>query len=137
MTRRVLIDTGPLVAMRNTRDQHRARVEQLAQSLPEQLFTSWPVITEAAFLLRGHPQEVQILLESIRRGVLGILPLTAVDIPAIAKIMEKYADQTLSLADASLMYLAERDDILEVFTIDAKDFSLFRKADGSSLTLVT
>ena len=46
-------------------------------------------------------------------------------------------NQTLSLADASLMYLAERDDILEVFTIDAKDFSLFRKADGSSLTLVT
>jgi predicted nucleic acid-binding protein len=137
MTRAVLVDTGPLVALRNKRDQHRERVESLAANLPENLITCWPVLTEAAHLLRQHPQEVEILLNAVHSGVLQIAHLTAADVPAISHIMKKYADHSVSMADASLMYLAERDGIDEVFTIDAKDLSLFRKSDGRPLQLIT
>lgn len=137
MTRFVLVDTGPLVALRNSRDQHRERVEQLAQGLPEQLLTCWPVLTEAAYLLREHPREVQVLLDSARTGLLSILSLTAMDAAPIARIMDKYADHSFSLADASLMHLAEREGIKEIFTLDEKDFSQFRSSLGTSLTLIT
>lgn len=123
--RRVLVDTGPLVALRNIRDQHRSRIEVLAKDLPDQLMTSWPVLTEVAYLLRTHPDEVQIVLNSLRSGLLVILPLTAADAEPISVILRKYADHSLSLADASLMHLAERESIDEIFTLDAKDFYSF------------
>jgi predicted nucleic acid-binding protein len=137
MRRAVLVDTGPLVALRNKRDQHRERVESLAAKLPEQLITCWPVLTEAAHLLRQHPQEVEVLLKAVHSDVLRLAQLTSADVPAISAIMKKYADHAVSLADASLMYLAERDGIDEVFTLDAKDLSLFRKSDGRPLQLIT
>jgi predicted nucleic acid-binding protein len=135
-TRRVLVDTGPLVALRNARDQHRARIQELARELPQQLYTCWPVLTEATYLLREHPEEVQVLLEGVRQGVLVLLPLTAVDAAPVAAILKKYADQSFSLADAALMHLAEREDITEVLTVDPHDFSVFRTAKGSSLKVI-
>ncbi len=135
-TRRVLVDTGPLVALRNVRDQHRDRIQELARVLPQQLYTCWPVLTEATYLLREHPEEVQVLLEGVRQGVLVLLPLTAVDASPVAAILKKYADQSFSLAEAALMHLAEREDITEVVAVDPHDFSIFRTAKGSSLKVI-
>ncbi|MGL4511952.1 MAG: type II toxin-antitoxin system VapC family toxin [Lacipirellulaceae bacterium] len=136
MTRPTLIDTGPLVAFRNTADQHRERVLALAPQIQGRLVTSWPVITEAAYLLRRHPREVQVLLGSVADGTLTVLPIGQSDSALIAGILQKYADQSLSLADASLMHLAEREGIDAVFTVDPKDFAVFRTADGRSLTVL-
>jgi len=137
MSRRVLVDTGPLVAMRNKRDQHRNRVHQLSATVPEKLFTCWPVLTETAYLLRKHPEEIAILLDGFRAGILVLLALDENDVTSIARIIAKYTDQSVSLADASLMHLAEREEISEVFTVDAKDFSIFRTTSGQSLTVIS
>jgi len=134
--RRVLVDTGPLVALRNKRDQHRARVHKLARQLPGRLFTCWPALTEAVYLLREHPQEISVLLGGFAAGNLSLLKLDDCDVPAIAAIMSKYTDQGFSLADASLMHLAEREEIDEIFTVDQKDFSVFRKTSGDCLTII-
>jgi len=105
--KRTLVDTGPLVALRNKRDQHRNRVHELARQLPGRLFTCWPVLTEAVYLLREHPQEIDVLLSGFMAGNLSLLRLEDRDVPAIAAIMSKYADQSFSLADASLkVYLS-------------------------------
>lgn len=59
---RVLIDTGPLVAIVSARDaSHRTCVEQL-QELTPSLYTCWPVLTEAAWLLRRYPGAIRQLL---------------------------------------------------------------------------
>ena len=58
------------------------------------------------------------------------------DYVAIAGVLEQYCDQDLDLADASLMWLAERERVAEVFTTDTKDFGVFRTSLGDTLKLI-
>jgi uncharacterized protein len=134
--KRVLVDTGPLVAILSERDQyHRVCVEALRE-LPGPLFSSWPVITEAAWLLRSDPSAVQQLLRSLGKGFVELLPLGSVDASAMAEIMKKYADMRPELADVSLVYLAQRDGFEVVFTLDQRDFSVYRGAKGKAFEVV-
>src|SRR5215470_14066847 len=97
--RRVLVDTGPIVAILSRRDQfHRACVDAL-HHLPGPLFTCWPVITEAAWLLRRDPNAVLQLLNSIDTGFLELLPLATADAKPIAAVLKKYRDIRIQLAD--------------------------------------
>ena len=67
---RVLLDTGPLVAILSERDEHHDEcVEQLRQLTPP-LLTCWPVITEAAWLLRLDVTAVQRMLAGFDVGLL-------------------------------------------------------------------
>jgi predicted nucleic acid-binding protein len=123
--RRVLVDTGPLVAIMSRTDQyHKACVETL-RDLPGPLFSCWPVITEAAWLLRGHAGAVPQLLGSIAEGFLELLPILSAEAAEIGKLMEKYRDIRPQLADVALVYLVERDGFDVIFTLDRRDFSVF------------
>ncbi len=132
----VLVDTGPLVAMLAANDEHHDVCVAETRNLPSVLSTCWPAITEAAYLLRGYPEGVKALLSRIRLGSLLILPLSEDDIPGIEVIAEKYRDQRFDLTDVCLMYLAEREDIEIIFTVDRRDFSVFRTASGKALHVV-
>lgn len=132
----VLVDTGPLVAMLAENDEHHDACVAETHNLPSVLSTCWPAITEAAYLLRSYPKGVKALLSRIRVGSLLILPLREDDIPSIEAIAEKYRDQRFDLTDICLMYLAEREGIEIIFTIDRRDFSVFRTADGKALQAV-
>ncbi len=136
MSQRTLVDTGPLVALFSTRDQHHSRCVVLSKDLQLPLYTSWPVITEAAHLIGRAGGQSRDVLGLVKNERLVILPLTRTDLIAIDAIMAKYADQKVSVADASLMHLAEREAIDEVFTVDPKDFSVFRTAEGRSLKVI-
>ena len=54
----------------------------------------------------------------------------------IADFLDKYADQNPQIADASLMYLAEIHGLDTVFTLDRRDFSIYRKKNGAVLNMV-
>jgi predicted nucleic acid-binding protein len=41
-------------------------------------------------------------------------------------LMEKYRDLPMDLADAALVRVAERERIRDVFTLDRRDFSIYR-----------
>ena len=127
----VLIDTGPIVAMLSARDAQQARCVQQARELPRTLFTCWPVITEAAFILRNNPGAVDGLLERVSIGALTVLQLTESDAEPVRSILGKYADQQFDLADACLMHLAGREGIEHVFTIDRRHFGVFKTASGN------
>ena len=126
--RRVLVDTGPLVAILSSADQHHASCVEMLRNLPGPLFSCWPVITEAAWLLRAYPTAVQQLLRSIDSGFLELLPLSGKEAKGIAKLMNTYEDIRPQLADAALVYLADREVIDTIFTLDRRDFSVYRSA---------
>jgi uncharacterized protein len=128
--RRVLVDTGPIVAILSRRDQyHRVCVAAL-RDLPGPLFTCWPVVTEAAWLLRRDSNAVQQLLNSIDTGFFELIPLTTADAKPIASVLKKYRDIRAQLADAALVHLAARNGIDTIFTLDQRDFSVYRLPKG-------
>jgi uncharacterized protein len=140
MKRRVLVDTGPLVAILSSAEQHHAACIQALRQLPGPLFSCWPVVTEAVWLLRSHPQAVQRLLRSCSsekaNGFLELLSLTGVEAGAIADVMKQYQDMRPQLADAALVYLARREGIDTIFTLDRRDFAVYRSADRRPFRIV-
>ena len=136
MTIEVLVDTGPLVAMLDASDgAHSVCVETLS-FFRTPLVTTWPVLTEAAWILRNRPDLVQRLIRSAAAGFLRIEIQTDVDASAMAAIFDRYADQHFQLADVSLMHLADRKQIDTVFTLDRRDFGIFRTHQGKPLNLL-
>ncbi|MBV9573889.1 MAG: PIN domain-containing protein [Acidobacteriales bacterium] len=134
--RRVLADTGPIVAILSRRDQyHRTCVEAL-RDIPGPLFTCWPVLTEAAWLVRNDSNAVQQLLTSLHSGFLELLPLTTADAKPLASILKKYRDIGIQLADAALVHLAGRDGLDTIFTLDQRDFSVYRMAKGRAFKII-
>jgi len=134
--RRVLVDTGPLVAILSSADEHHEACVEALRSLPAPLYSCWPVITEAVWLLRAYPRAVQRLLTSIDGRFLELLPLTGGEGAGLAEVMKKYQDVRPQLADAALVYLAGREDIDTVFTLDRRDFSVYRSGRGRSFRIV-
>jgi predicted nucleic acid-binding protein len=124
--RRVLVDTGPLVAIMSRSDQHHKTCVEALHDLPGPLFSCWPVITEAAWLLRGHAGAVRQLLDSISAGFLELLSIPSAEAAEIGKVIEKYKTIRPQLADAALVYLAERDGFDTIFTLDRRDFSVYQ-----------
>ena len=134
--RRILLDTGPLVALLAENDAHHSRcVETLARLSPP-LLTCWPVLTEAAWILRRYPHPADRLNDARSAGLFDILPLNADDLPAIAAVMSRYEDAGLQFADAALAHLAERENIRTVFTTDRRDFSIIRFKRNCMLKLL-
>ena len=126
--KRVLVDTGPLVAILSSADQHHQTCVDVLRTLPAPLFSCWPVITEAVWLLRSHPGAPQKLLDSVGDGFLALLPVAGSEAKAIAAVMKRYEDIRPQLADAALVYLADREGIDTIFTLDRRDFSVYRSA---------
>lgn len=136
MMQRVLVDTGPLVALLSAADNHHAACVEQLKALQPPLLTCWPVLTEAAWLLRRQPEAVQRLLRSVDGGLLRILELEEHAVDWIAGFMQRYQDAGAQLADASLVYLAQREGIATVFTLDRRDFSIYRLTGGRRFILL-
>jgi predicted nucleic acid-binding protein len=132
----VLVDTGPLVAILDDQDGHHQACVHALVALEGPLYTCWPVITEAAWLLRHSPGAVRRLLDSINTSFVELLSLEGPDVPPIAAILEKYKTIRPQLADATLVYLAERERIGTIFTLDRKDFSIYRTSRGRSFRIL-
>jgi predicted nucleic acid-binding protein len=122
-----LTDAGPLVALLDADAPDHARcVDALTQlSLP--LVTTWPAFTEAMYLL-GHAAgwrgQEPLWRMTLRDDLVVALPSAAADKRA-ARLMERYADRPMDLADATLVALAEERGLKLIFTLDA-DFHIYR-----------
>ena len=133
----VLVDTGALAALFDPHDQYHGVCKEAAKDLPVgKAFTCWPVITEAAYLLRRYSQKRDSLLESVEAGEFQLMSLLSEDLPALRGIYSKYHDQDIDLADAALLLLSDREGIEVVFTVDRRHFGTFRKKNGKPFRLL-
>ena len=52
--------------------------------------------------------------------------LDETDTPRLQSLMEQYRDLPMDLADAALVRVAERDGLRRIFTLDRRDFQIYR-----------
>lgn len=132
----VLVDTGPIVAfLRHDDSQHEQCVATFKLLRPP-LYTSWPVITETTWLLRDFPHFAPELIKLFKGGILKLLPTTETDLIWMADFIQHYARVGAELADASLALLAEREQTNQIFTLDRRDFSVYRMSGNRSFRIL-
>ena len=122
----ILVDAGPLVALLHDDDKHHTACQKALASLREPLATLWPPIVEAMYLLSFSGEAQDALLEMVESGTLALFPLEPADTPRLRFLMNKYRDLPMDLADAALVCVAERERIGTVFTLDRRDFDVYR-----------
>jgi uncharacterized protein len=122
----ILVDAGPLVALVNADDQYHARCVAALETFREPMGTVWQAMTEAMYSLAGQPRAQEALWEMLERGALQLLALDVGDAPRMRELMRKYANRPMDLADAALLRVAEREGIGKIFTVDRRDFSVYR-----------
>ena len=132
----ILVDAGPLVALIDADDEHHASCVAAFKKVREPLGSVWPALAEAMYLLGDLPKGQEALWEMLVRGAVHLIPLGIADVSRMRELMRKYADRPMDLADAALVRVAERDGIRTIFTIDRKDFTVYRLHGRLRFTLV-
>ena len=121
-----LLDTGPLVALFNTRDEYHESCLQSLSALKRPLLTTWAVVTEAHHILGvrigPHAQEA---LGAFLTAATRIEHLDDGEVRRVWQLMKQYQTTPMDLADATLVVLAEKHDCRCVWTLDS-DFHVYR-----------
>jgi predicted nucleic acid-binding protein len=133
--RTALLDTGPLVALLDRRDQNHPWVVNQMARLRRPLHTCEAVIAEAFHLLRHLPPGRTAILEMLAEGVLTI-PLQLREQPReVLALLQRYANVPMALADACLVRLSELVSDGVLFTLDS-DFRIYRRHGRQKIPLV-
>lgn len=134
----VLIDAGPLIAIFNRNDQHHRVCVDIVQSLDSTFYTTLPVVTEAMHVAGARLGWVaqNALWKLVLRGDLLLEHPTLHDLSRMQTLMTQYRDQPMDFADASLVALAERLSLVKVFTVDRRDFSVYRLEGKKAFTVI-
>ena len=126
MKRQVILDTGPLVAFLNSRDNYHDWVKAQWAIIQPPLLTCEAVVSEACFLLMEWDKGISSVFELLERKVLEILFCLGDQVTPVSVLMKKYGNVPISLADACLVRMAELHDSSSIITLDS-DFQIYRK----------
>ncbi len=131
----VIVDTGPLVAYFNRRDEHHDWAVKRWSTLFDPVLTCESVISEAAFLLREDGLDLDKLWFALERGVVRVQFDFSAHQADLLKLLRKYRDVPMSVADACLVRLSELWDRSVIFTTD-EDFSVYRRHGRGLIPLI-
>ena len=131
---RLLIDSGPLVALFDKSDAWHAPVTAFVKDYRGQLDTSAANITEAAWITASVSHQMLInLLTWLDRGAMNVHNLESGDLGRIAALATRYRSLRPDFADLALLALAERLKLTQIITLDERDFSVYRLRNGRPL----
>ena len=130
-----IVDTGPLVAFFDRAEQHHRWVAERIEELDAPLLVCEPVLAEAMYLLARYSRAQDALFELLQNGALSVAFRIDEHIRAIRKLLQKYRDTPMSLADACIVRMAEIQDRHAILTLDS-DFLIYRKHGRASLPLI-
>ncbi|SDB60784.1 hypothetical protein SAMN05660653_03141 [Desulfonatronum thiosulfatophilum] len=130
-----LLDTGPWVALIDASEtSHEACVEWFG-AFSGKLYSTEPVLTEVLYLLSFSLKAQQAAMDYVLRGIVTLVPIDLRALESARTLMSKYADLPMDFADASLVVLASESRILNIVTLDERDFKVYRTQDKKAFSI--
>jgi len=138
MAAAVFLDTGPLVAFFNRRDQYHGWAFEAFSNITAPMVTCEAVLSETLFITKNNPVVVDALMGMMRDGLIVVKPVFNSDSYEVLQQVLKYADLPGSLADLSLVYLFQQAQtkVGHILTTDS-NFTIYRASNGNGLKLKT
>jgi predicted nucleic acid-binding protein len=133
---RVVVDTGPIVAYLNRDDQHHEWAVERWRALFDPLWTCEAVVSEAAFVLQSEAGNIDPLLRLLESRLVRVDFAIDEHRADVIRLLRKYADQPMSVADACLVRMSELTDDSQVFTTD-RDFRVYRRKGRHVIPLLS
>ena len=116
-------------------EKHHKWATEQVENITGPLLVCEPVLTEAMFLLKRLPAAQMEVLNLLENGALTIQFSLAENTLAIKTLLHKYADGSISLADACVVRMSELNNKHAVFTLDS-DFHIYRKHSRETIQLI-
>jgi len=130
---RILIDSGPLIALFDRKDKYHQATVEFIKNNQSMLITTLASITETLHLLDFNRYAQIDFLGWINAGAVTIENINSDDFLTIQQLTIKYADLPMDFADACLVFLAEKLNINKIATID-RDFDIYRSSGKRPFT---
>jgi len=121
-----LIDTGAILAILDKRDPWHRICDETFQRLRFPLLTSEAVLTETFYMVGDDRRKMETAWEFVRSGALKMAEILDSELPEIHALTSRYWDRPMDFADATLVYLAKRESLSTIFTVDHADFETYR-----------
>jgi uncharacterized protein len=134
----VIVDTSALLAFFDTDEPDHASVTAVLDAATEPLVVSPYVVAELDYLVGsrlGVSAELAVLRE-LAGGAWDLAAFGAEDLAQARAVVERYSDQAIGLADASIVILAARYQTRTVVTLDRRHFGVVRPIDGGTFKIV-
>jgi predicted nucleic acid-binding protein len=131
----IIIDTGFIYALFCKKDSNHKRAREAANKYNNvQWLTSCFVFQEIFWLLNDN-SPIQIFAAE-KSGIFQVVNFERTHLIEIEKIIKKYSDQQIDLADASLIFLAEQLGHGNILSTDVKDFTVYRWNRTNSFSIL-
>jgi predicted nucleic acid-binding protein len=130
-----LADTGPLVAFLDRNDPLHGWACVQVREQTEPMLTCEAVLSECVHLTAQIDPAARGLHDLLHSGGLRLAFDLGDHFHAVARLMAKYQDVPMSLADACLVRMSELHDRSLVFTLDS-DFKLYRRNGRQTIPLI-
>lgn len=121
-----LIDTGAMVALLDRTDRWHGVCADAFRQLRLPLATSEAVLTELFHFVGDDRRKKETAWKFLHSGAVRLMAIEDAELPAVHALMARYWDRPMDFADATLVYLAKRERLSTVFTVDHADFSTYR-----------
>lgn len=138
----ILVDTGPVVAAINRRDPDHTRCRKTLDDHAGQLLITPYVVAEVCWMAAsriGGQAEANVI-DAVAAGELQQVAIEPGDLARMSELLHRYhslhGGEGLSVADASVVAVAERLKINEIATLDITDFSIVQPRDLPPFTLL-
>jgi predicted nucleic acid-binding protein len=134
----IVADTSGLLALFNGREPAHDAVARVVEAEREPMIVSPYVVAELDYLLatRAGVEAELTLLRELSGGAYHLANLDEDGLAACASVVERYGDQQIGVADASIVVLAARHQTRRILTLDHRHFSVVRPLDGGRFRLL-
>ncbi|HMD09159.1 MAG TPA: PIN domain-containing protein [Candidatus Acidoferrum sp.] len=121
----VLLDTGVIVALLDRSEKAHHACAEAVNELQAPLISCEAVIAESCYLLRNLHGAPEAVIENVAAGIFQIPFQLSREVDGVKRVLRKYKDRKIDLADACLIRLADEFETADILTLD-KDFTIYR-----------